>query len=631
MKKLLFHSLAASMLFASVSCQQEMEQEVSNARNSNTYSNNGIQMMTVPFAPELKIHQLGLSTELDGYSQRTDIAMNTQNNIVEAHQSRGGSTIWYHVGKLDQNEINWSESNKYDNGKKPSIDMTNDGKIISVHETSNIFTSDLWYKIGTLNGNRIDWKSGKKYDKGSTPSITINDNGRIVEVHKSQSNYGLFYKTGTLNASGSVSWSSTKKYDSGKEPSVAINNSGQIVEVHQSETTGNLYYHVGSMQNGEIIWGPSIFYQSGAQPSVALLDDGTVFETHTSEGLKNDLWQMKGKIANGKIEWEGSSEYFDTGNNSSVDANETYIAQTHESESSTGGIWSSSALYTDHENWMRDLHSVIANKTLGEIVLPGSHDAGMYPSSLGQTQDQNLYEQLKGGVRYFDLRPDEDMNIFHGPVTGPKVDEVLSDVRRYMDEGRKELVILKFSHFKNFNAQVYSTLINKIKSHLSPYLFDNAYSKRVGELSLDELIQEQGTVLIVNDESYPVEFPSEGIHTYRDWDSSDAINGDLIVYDKYSNTTDYNSMKNDQISKFHQFNGMSQNGQIACDMFLMSWTLTPITDVFSYSRPANANLGKEMKKLEANAQGYIPNILYVDYYQLSRATATSILMNRKLN
>ena len=119
---------------------------------------------------------------------------------------------------------------------------------------------------------------------------------------------------------------------------------------------------------------------------------------------------------------------------------------------------------TNYADWMWVNRFLIGNRTLKQVVLPGSHDAGMYdtPKCHGmatpattKTQTHTIYDQLCCGSRYFDLRP-----IWYGGSRfrtghfdspgvgcfGGDVDDVLRDVRRFFDNGAKELVILVFSH-----------------------------------------------------------------------------------------------------------------------------------------------------------------------------------------
>ncbi|BDD07739.1 hypothetical protein FUAX_01710 [Fulvitalea axinellae] len=630
MKKLNYFTAILAFLALFSSCDENnMEINDPSADSQPTFSQS-VANLPAP-SPTNKDIQFGLSTEFDGNSYQSDVGMDKNGNIVEVHQSRSSYTIWYHTGKIKGNHIEWSSSRKYDTGRVPSVDLNDNGTVVEVHKTSSIFTNSLWYRVGRFSGNSVQWGDSHKYDSGSDPVVSVNNSGDVVEVHKSQSNLGLWARSGKVNTgNGTISWNRNSKYDTGKNPSIAVNDNGLVVEVHESETKGTLYYHIGRLSSSDISWGPSRFYQTGSSPSVALLNDGTLVETHRSEGLKNSLWRMVGKVNGDAIEWTSGSEYFDDGQNPSVAFNGEYAVQTHQSQDLAGGIWASAGLFTDHGNWMRDLLPIIGGRTLGQVVMPGSHDAGMYETSLGQTQDKNLYEQLKAGVRFFDLRPNADMEIYHGPVTGPSVDATLNDVRKFMDEGAQELVILKFSHFKDFNGNVYANLKAKIKSALSPYFFEKPTGARLADLTMNDFLEEGGKVLILCDGNFSIDAPETGIYTYRDWQSGDPQAGDLVVFDRYSNTTDYNAMKNDQLAKFRDYNGRSQNGKADCDMFLLSWTLTPVTYVWGYSRPANANLAVEMDKIQPNANGFIPNILYTDFVQLSKATDASILLNKRL-
>jgi hypothetical protein len=55
---------------------------------------------------------------------------------------------------------------------------------------------------------------------------------------------------------------------------------------------------------------------------------------------------------------------------------------------------------------------------------------------------------------------------------------------------------------------------------------------------------------------------------------------------------------------------------IQCDLFLLSWTLTSGGILVSdFSAIANKNLGSEMNGILRNPYGFIPNVLYVDYYE----------------
>ncbi|KAJ0302608.1 hypothetical protein COL516b_007146 [Colletotrichum fioriniae] len=65
-------------------------------------------------------------------------------------------------------------------------------------------------------------------------------------------------------------------------------------------------------------------------------------------------------------------------------------------------------------NWMNSIKDTIRDRTVANVVMPGTHDAGMSKltdallsgGSEGNTQTQmlNIYDQLRAGSRWFDLR-----------------------------------------------------------------------------------------------------------------------------------------------------------------------------------------------------------------------------------
>jgi hypothetical protein len=116
---------------------------------------------------------------------------------------------------------------------------------------------------------------------------------------------------------------------------------------------------------------------------------------------------------------------------------------------------------------------------------------------------------------------------------------------------------------------------------------------------------------------------------YRDWSSGDPQNGDLTVYDQYANVTDYNTMVADQTGKFQGFNGTSQNNASATtDMFLLSWTLTPITDVWAYAGTANTGLGRDINNIASpNAYGQRLGLIYTDYVEYARSADISAYLD----
>ena len=103
----------------------------------------------------------------------------------------------------------------------------------------------------------------------------------------------------------------------------------------------------------------------------------------------------------------------------------------------------------DYSNWMENIKD---DALVNEIVMPGSHDAGSYKMVwLGETQQFNIEQQLKMGVRYFDLRvnkKDDKYIIFHSIINGVEFIPILETIKNFVIENPTETLLLDFQHFK---------------------------------------------------------------------------------------------------------------------------------------------------------------------------------------
>jgi hypothetical protein len=302
------------------------------------------------------------------------------------------------------------------------------------------------------------------------------------------------------------------------------------------------------------------------------------------------------------------------------------------------GLWFSSSLLADRASWMTDRLAVLGDRPLSALVLPASHDSAMYTegiSLLGQTQKLSLYGQLNNGIRWFDLRPrwtGSKFVVSHGIIDGPDLSDVLTDIARFADEGRRELILIKLSHFDNIDNTVYEKLTKQITDAIGTWLVTEVPAgKRLADVTLAEYTAEKKkpAIIVVVDGNYAIDKPKKGLWVYRDWQSGDPARGDLRVYDVYSDKIHFDEMAIDQGAKFANYNGMCKNAPtVPCDLFLLSWTLTPVTAVWLVSQPANRALGDAMASLTArNKYGKIVNLLYVDYVEFARVSDVGLYQN----
>lgn len=137
-----------------------------------------------------------------------------------------------------------------------------------------------------------------------------------------------------------------------------------------------------------------------------------------------------------------------------------------------------------HPNWMGNLlakNSPIVDQHINTILIPGTHDSGTYGmDSRARTQSLTIKEQLDIGVRYLDCRisrSGSDFYFYHwlyspnkfGTLNGtPATDtqNVLYDIRNFLIENPKEILILKFQDFDSFRHDDYLGFLQLIINYL---------------------------------------------------------------------------------------------------------------------------------------------------------------------
>lgn len=576
----------------------------------------------------------GLGLQYDNGDGPT-IAINRSGRVLDVHKNEAGFTLYYRAGQTNQMTVDWGESKSYTTGVEPSVALNNNNRVVEVHKNEAGVT--LYSSIGTLSGNSISWNSSPKdYTTGVHPSVALNDAGDVVEVHRSEKTTRLYYRFGKLGATN-VDWKWDDNYDTGANPKVAINNSDWVVEVHESEGFSTVWYHVGRIDeaNKKITFGDSHKFGDGTRPTVALTDSGDVIVSYQS-GVS--LMQRFGKVntSSKTIDWTGDAKNYDDGVKPSVAAVDGMAVEAHEGELAKT-LWFSTSMITDRAIWMTERRAQLGPLKIPQIVFPSSHDSAMYTyglSALGKTQYLSVFDQLEYGIRYFDLRPKKSGDkiiIHHGPIAGPDLSTILAEIQRYCNFGHRELIIIDWSHFDNWDATVYQQFVTQVNNAIGRWLWKTPLQpgQRLADIPLSTFTANGPCIISAVAEQWAVNNPQAGFWIFRDWDASDSNVGNLVVFDKYSDTTNYEQMKNDQLLKFATFTGKQEKfPTLPVDMFLLSWTLTPVTGVWFASKDANRNLGNVLPTVQnPNGYGRIMNCLYVDYVEYARVTDCGIKQN----
>ncbi|EKT4525058.1 hypothetical protein QEM13_004409 [Pseudomonas putida] len=288
----------------------------------------------------------------------------------------------------------------------------------------------------------------------------------------------------------------------------------------------------------------------------------------------------------------------------------------------------------DAASWMKNIS---AQKQLNQIVMPGSHNAGMgetrncFPNisitkGVSRTQKHTVRGQLNQGARYFDIRVDYDKGVLvsyhrdgtgspHG-CSGQYIRSILSAVDSFLEDHPSETVILKFSDIRRYERDPLKTkrlldqCIGSFPRRLSDGGITNLAKVRLGDV--------RGKAIMVFDYA---EHNSMKGGRYRYVDGT--WGGQLAVYDRYTNTTSLERMRQDQLGKWRSVGGLGKNY-----LFLLSWTLTPTplgVPVEGLARIANQALPNALDRYSKEYRSK-PNIVYIDYVDQS-VTSSIIGLN----
>ncbi|MEN9657770.1 MAG: hypothetical protein RL571_1235 [Pseudomonadota bacterium] len=236
-----------------------------------------------------------------------------------------------------------------------------------------------------------------------------------------------------------------------------------------------------------------------------------------------------------------------------------------------------------------DSRGAFGTRPLHKICIPGTHDSGCYIdhtiNALSKTQTKKIFDQLCGGIRYFDIRPyvkDENFFTFHGPLyTGDQIDGengILSQIYNFLsslEESARELIILNISHFYEFNDENHFHLIESIKEKLSNYLVPHKQNEiNLFNASYDEILTSRNEniksrVAIIYDGALDTDNEDFIKNNIENFDNGfflvspkyilgknkpgesiklKADNG-MYIFDNYANSTNTDEMKKDQYDK----------------------------------------------------------------------------------
>jgi hypothetical protein len=304
-------------------------------------------------------------------------------------------------------------------------------------------------------------------------------------------------------------------------------------------------------------------------------------------------------------------------------------------------------------NWMRKMYDVIRDRPVRHLIMPGTHDAGMSRISdkivsIGseentQNQGINIYDQLRTGSRWFDLRigsvhandnagqnngfwvmhvNDEMASLAIGN-TGESLDDVISEINRFTSENPGEIIFFTMRYLVGryefpdrgpimWNAAIVNDFFSKLRAiHNRCLNLDTStgFQNHKASYFMDHNEGKGCVILLLNghlDGGVPRESPDDGIYDI----------GRMNIQDHWSNKMQASDMAPDQVNNWRSATrgGASDYGSF----MIAQWLVTPdavASTAYTLQNFAIQPTNPSLYWAGVNGMDpeHWPNVLLVDY------------------
>ncbi|MEN9902317.1 MAG: hypothetical protein RL651_981 [Pseudomonadota bacterium] len=266
-------------------------------------------------------------------------------------------------------------------------------------------------------------------------------------------------------------------------------------------------------------------FGSEMTPTLAKILQSTLLEGNDQIRIQlpevrfNGVYEVKASLAkNGEVFYSGSEETESV----NVPLTKGPISATVGSSSVSGAakLKASSANDRPNEHWMKDNWEAIKDKRIDQLVIPGTHDSGTYQLRWGtgadtaKTQIDSIGDQLKDGIRYFDLRVREASHrgcadpsvwwIYHG-WDSYRLVTAMDEIQKFLSKAgnESEVIILDFQNTKIVynDDRARDVLIKSIQDYLGTYLAKNEGEWNWQKAKMTELVGKNKRVIVLLENS----------------------------------------------------------------------------------------------------------------------------------
>lgn len=327
------------------------------------------------------------------------IAINNEGVVVEVDESPSATDLWYRVGIVRGGLIEWGKSRIFQSGVKPTVAINDQGTVVAAYTNST--QTKIYYKLGIVDqeNRSIAFGAERDVELGKKPSIAINNNNKVMVVyseftasgsgsckHLSENLCEIWSRVGDIDvANKKIHWGSEISRGHGLLPAVDINDAGDLILVYEGYSTDKMYYRSGVISGRGWTQHKSGNYGRGEAPDVAINNNKRVFVVHEHEDAVL-LYSAIGYLKNGTLDLHDHFPYEARGEVPVVSLNDNneFISASDLGDVSylpTSDIYYHFGLDRlpgrNYATWM-ETTSALRNKSLRQIMLPGTHDSAAY-------------------------------------------------------------------------------------------------------------------------------------------------------------------------------------------------------------------------------------------------------------
>jgi hypothetical protein len=254
-------------------------------------------------------------------------------------------------------------------------------------------------------------------------------------------------------------------------------------------------------------------------------------------------------------------------------------------------VFNSTVMVYQTASWMKDiLHPLQSKKTLKDIVIPGSHDAGMsvLTATGGQqkgtinacntlTQQLSIQQQLMQGIRMFDLRVGTYNNMLYtkhaaadcmvdaiGGGYGESLKTVSLAIKQFLKSHSEEIVLVSFSHFCESETPI-KQLQDSLLYWIGQETIYQNHNASIGDISLSQLA---GKVVL------SFEIPNWKVPSFPNCSIADSASSFINFRRAYASTNQLSKLIQTEADFFVKLqSGVKQN-----DLIRLDWQITQSAD-----------------------------------------------------